>query len=184
MKKSTLLLVSGIPASGKTTVAERISKELNCPIFIADRLKEIISEKISGREDPVLFDKVARASYDILYYAVEEVLKTGTTCVAEAFFLASAAEPQIERLKKKYNCKLIQIYLRCDFEVATKRYSDRLERGERHQCHAIDMPKNIDGERTNQSRLKCCDYTIEVDTTNFKNVNYEEILSKIKDYIL
>jgi predicted kinase len=183
MNKPCLILVSGIPASGKTTIAEHISKELGYPTFILDKIKELISDRISGREDSILFDKIAKSSYDVLYYLLEEVLKSDNSCIAEAFFLSTVSEPRIKELKSKYDCKLIQVYLKCDFEIAKNRYVDRHNRGDRHKCHIPDMSKVVDEERIGQTKLNCCDHTIELDTNDFTNIDYNNLYSEIKKFI-
>ena len=40
------ILITGIPASGKTTLAEYIAKELQIPMFSKDQMKELLFDEV------------------------------------------------------------------------------------------------------------------------------------------
>lgn len=182
--KPFLILVTGIPATGKTTLAKRISSDFKWPFLMADRYKEIISDRLVGREDPVMFDKIAKSSYDVFFYSIEEIVRAGNSCIAEAFFIAKFSDEKISEIQKKYGCYLLQIHLKGDFEKVAKRYLERHSRGERHVCHLPDMTKVVDSERIAQSKLTCCDETIEIDTTDILSTDQENIIKTVKNCIL
>ena len=41
-----LVIVNGLPASGKTTLVERLSKDLGSPAFSKDDFKELLADTI------------------------------------------------------------------------------------------------------------------------------------------
>ena len=60
------ILVSGIPAAGKSTIAERISMQLQLPVFSKDRFKEILFDQIgfASRTEKV---KLGTAAMNLMY---------------------------------------------------------------------------------------------------------------------
>ena len=47
--QSYCILVTGIPASGKSTIAEHLAKELSLPCFSKDAFKEILFDTVGFR---------------------------------------------------------------------------------------------------------------------------------------
>ncbi|MDR3559267.1 MAG: AAA family ATPase, partial [Candidatus Pacebacteria bacterium] len=170
-KKPLLILISGVPATGKTTFAKKISSALKLPSFSADEIKELISDRISGRENVELFNRVASASYDILYCNLKNILEVGGSCVAEALFIKEYSESKIKGLQDKFSCRVIQIYLKGDEKIISERYDNRHLSGERHGSHVPTLAlllKKYGGydSLVEKSRLQVGE-TIEIDTTDF-----------------
>lgn len=59
MNKRVLIMMIGVPGSGKTTIAERITKKYNIPVVSSDKIREKLygKEEIQGRSQEV-FEKV------------------------------------------------------------------------------------------------------------------------------
>src|SRR5437899_11033759 len=77
-----LLLVYGHPASGKTTTALLLAEKFGLPLLRKDRIKEIIFD-----HEPDSDSTTSRVSYEILYYFISEMMKTGQPFIAEAHFI-------------------------------------------------------------------------------------------------
>lgn len=78
----------------------------------------------------------------------------------------------------------MQIYLKADEEIATKRYDMRHRKGKRHKSHIPKMSIGLKkyGSYDNlikKARLEIAK-TIEIDTNNFKRVDYKKIFDQIK----
>ena len=74
------ILVSGIPAAGKSTIARLLSHKLGIPVISKDDIKEILFDHIgfTSREEKV---RLGTASMDVMYYAASQMLKTNTPCI-------------------------------------------------------------------------------------------------------
>ncbi len=70
------ILITGIPASGKTTLAKYIASELSIPMFSKDQMKELLFDEVGfhSREEKV---SLGVASMELMYYAAEQLMKCG-----------------------------------------------------------------------------------------------------------
>jgi predicted kinase len=181
MKKSPLLIIiSGFPGTGKTTLSRNISLRYNLPLVCADELKELMSDRIGKWDDFEIFDSVSKAAYDLVYHMTSLILSTGKSCIIEAFLLPEMAEPRIADLKKKYNCRIFQLQLRADAEKIIERYKRRHESGERHPCHPGNIPVDEFIEQKGKSKKVNVDgETILLDTTDFKKIDYAPLFNRL-----
>jgi hypothetical protein len=89
-------------------------------------------------------------------------------------------------LKKTYHCQIIQVYCYTQIALALARFKQRAESGERHLGHVDhliyeEMERNL--KKGNYEIFDTCDSTIKVNTTNFKDLNYELIFTEIQSYL-
>ena len=80
------ILITGIPASGKSTLASVLSDRLHIPMLSKDSIKELLFDDIGFHSRA---EKVAlgAAAQNVLYYAARQLLRSGTP------FLRSFPEP-------------------------------------------------------------------------------------------
>ena len=68
--KQVLIIVSGPPASGKTTLSRRLAADLRLPLVQRDSFKEIMFDTL-GWQDRAWSQRLGGASYELLYYALD-----------------------------------------------------------------------------------------------------------------
>lgn len=85
-RKPTLVIVSGRPGSGKTTLARILARTLSCPLISRDEIKEGIFHTFD--QDPKLASKdyVAKSTFEMFFRVIELFLSSSVTLVAEAAF--------------------------------------------------------------------------------------------------
>ena len=68
------ILVAGMPASGKSTIAVRISESLGIPMLSKDSIKEVLFDDLGfhSRAEKV---QLGTAAMHILYYAAAQLMK-------------------------------------------------------------------------------------------------------------
>lgn len=76
------ILVAGMPASGKSTIAVRISESLGIPMLSKDSIKEVLFDDLGfhSRAEKV---QLGTAAMHILYYAAAQLMKVGKPFILE-----------------------------------------------------------------------------------------------------
>ena len=93
------ILVTGIPAAGKSTMAEAISERMKLPVISKDTIKELLFDNVGfqSRAEKV---NLGIASMEIMYYAAGQLMKAGHPFILENNFEYSS-EYGIKSLIKK-----------------------------------------------------------------------------------
>ncbi len=179
-----LLIVSGPPASGKSTIASRLAEELGLPFFDKDSFKELLADDL--HVTGLTWSKtLGGASFDLLYLLTERQLAAGASVLIEGNFSGDHSTPRFRDIIKKTGARALQVNVRADGDLLVKRYREREESGERHPIH-VDRPRSqMDAFRSGLLRgelppLDLGGEVVVVDTTDFDNVDIPEIACQIR----
>jgi predicted kinase len=82
----TLVVVSGPPGSGKTTLAHAIARELPCPAICRDEIKEGMVHATGGEFQGAWGDELTRRTFPLFFEVLRVLLEAGVTVVGEAAF--------------------------------------------------------------------------------------------------
>jgi predicted kinase len=126
MDGDMVVVVTGIPASGKTTLATALGARLGWPLISKDVVKEALFDAL-GTGDLQWSQQLGRAGHVVMY----SLAATMPRVILEAHFQRGVAEPELLAL----NRRLVQIHCRCPVDVAAKRYRRRIEDPDRHAGH-------------------------------------------------
>lgn len=181
MPKPLLVIVSGPPCTGKTTIGKRLAGDLGLSFVNKDGIKELLFDTL-GWSDREWSRKLGIASYALLYYFLEAQLSAGRSLVVESNFHPDAANGRFLKLKEEYGFEPVQVLCRTDGMVLYERFMHRAESGERHPGHVDDLnfeemkPALVRG---GDPPLDIGGTVLEVDTTVFESVNYGGIVRAI-----
>lgn len=193
------ILVTGIPATGKSTMARVISERLKLPVISKDAIKELLFDNVGfqSRTEKV---NLGIASMEIMYYAAGQLMRAGQPFILENNFEYSS-EYGIKNLLEKYQCPVLTITLTGDYKVIYQRFLERESSPDRHRGHvANDCYPEKKGNNPKNANVKTISYEnfaygierrgfdafyvggeqIKVDTTDFSKINMEELFSKIE----
>ena len=178
---SRVILITGISASGKTTLGRELAKRLNIPFISRDDIKETLFDSL-GWEDREWSKKLGRGAFDLLFYFIELLLKANVSFMVESNFRPEST-PTFLALKEKYHFDIVQILCKADGNVLFERFKKRAESGERHPGHVDTV--NIESFKESLlsghwEPLKIEGKIIEVDTTDFEKVDVEGIANELK----
>ncbi len=178
--KNFLIVIAGLPWTGKTTLWKSLSEKLSLPFFSKDIYKEILFDSLWSN-DRIWSKKLWSASYDILYSLTDSILASKLSCIIETNFDPKFANEKLRKFKKSYDINIVQIFCRTDEEVLYERFKDRA-------LHWVRHPWHQDKENLEEWKKKLTqwyddfldvDYTYTVDTTNFLPWQVELIIQYI-----
>lgn len=129
----TLIVVSGPPGSGKTTLAREIAAQLGCPAIIRDEIKQGLVRATPGHQ-PGSDDPLNLTALAVFFDILTVLLKAGTTTVAEAAFQDRLWRPNLQSLTGLADIRII----RCTVPaaIAHTRIADRATTDAHRSAHA------------------------------------------------
>jgi len=182
MMSLVLIVVSGLPASGKTTMARWLSSELRLPLVCRDDVKERLFDSL-GWSDRAWSKRLGRASWDLLYLFAETQLAAGCSCIVESNFSSTGDTRRIADLLDRVRARSVEIHCHAEGEVLVERYVARVSSGERHPGHVDDVTIDEQRERllaATPSPLELGGRTLLVDTTDPARINYDWLLAEVR----
>lgn len=182
MNKPLLVVVTGRPASGKTTLAHILTKEIKFPLLSRDELKEgyINTANIQHSQ---LDNSVALHIYDTFFQAIDLLISKDISIIVEAAFQDKLWKPKLLNLSDKAEIKII--ICKTIPDLARIRFTNRLlndpEREKYHGDKSLNLVKEQGGLLTENYEPVNVDVpTLEVDTTENYNPDIKEIIRFIK----
>jgi predicted kinase len=121
-----VVVVTGMPGTGKTTIAEALSRDLGLPLVSRDRIKERLYDTL-GIGDVEWSDRLGGAAFALLFDSARVMLESGHAVMLEANFFRGT-EQEFVALPPH---RAIQIHCKAPLDVLIARYADR----PRHRGH-------------------------------------------------
>jgi predicted kinase len=134
----TLIISTGHPGSGKTSIAKRLSKQYHTAFVSKDALKERIFDAL-GSDDKTWSLKVSGASHRIMDDVVGQILQSGNSVIVESNFKPEIDSERFTAITEKYNAKCVQILCFADGNTLFERWNERIQNEERHEGHVEEI---------------------------------------------
>lgn len=199
--KKTLLLLAGYPGTGKTYFADMfLSQYPNFHSISQDTIKEDCFDEY-GFTNLKEKEKVVEISRRRYYDRIEEYMRRGQSIISDYPF-SYKQKPIFENLIKQYEYQAITIRFKGDIHVIFERQRKRDLDPSRHLGHmAISyqmgdtvLDRSLQGDLVTFEKLVkrgtdrgyhtfTLGHLIEIDTTDFNNVNYAKIFDEISSWI-
>ncbi len=190
-----IIIIAGMPASGKSTVAEKISQAFEYPILEKDAIKEELFDVIgfTNYAEKRRHDDAATA---VLLRCTDALLKGKSSFICVNNFRPEA-QSQLQDILDKNSCKCVTVFFGGDADEFYKRYVERDKKHLRHLGHVLQEhypPRegdSLDYTMTRQEftekfeQLGMADFRIngpriEVDATRPEQIDVEQLIEKIR----
>ena len=132
-----LVIVSGAPATGKTTLAGRLSEALPLPLLAKDEFREILADAFEARTLAESWALVP-ATFAVYHAVLARLLAAGVGVIAECNYFRGVAEHDLRPLVAQ--ARAVVVHCQTARELSVRRFIERHRRGGRHPCF-------FDGER-------------------------------------
>jgi predicted kinase len=133
-RRPLVLIVTGPPASGKSTLGEQLALRLGLPFLSKDLFKEILFDQL-GWSDREWSRRLGGASMALLFRSAAALLEAGQSVALESNFYPAWDTPQLRRLADQFGCRFVQVVCTASGPTLVERYRRRIVTCERHPGH-------------------------------------------------
>ena len=161
----TLVVVSGPPRTGKTSLAHTIARAIPCPAVCRDEIKEGMVHAVGEGFQAASRDLLTQRTLPVFFDVLGTLLAAGVTTVAEAAFQDPLWRHGLEPLLGQARLRIVQ----CHADPAVGRERRRLAVQGGQTAHAKVVGGEIEEWReayTCFDRLSITAPSIDVDTTD------------------
>jgi len=193
-----IIVLAGMPASGKSTAAAAISEVFGLPVIAKDRLKEVLFDVI-GFENYAqkrLHDHAANA---LVISVTESMIRSGTPVILDNNFDKPSAEA-LDRLCRSTGCPVVTLMFGGDPDAFYRRYVERDRLRLRHLGHKLqdhypphegddldyDMTRDEFEEKfvkRGMMDFRCTGARIEIDATCPEKIDMPALIEQIRALI-
>jgi predicted kinase len=181
MANPTLILVTGLPCTGKSALARKLAARLDLPLLGKDLIKEALFDSL-GWGNRAWSKRLGVASVTVLFAIIESELAAGRSCIVESNFHPEHDAPRVRELQRRHAAGVVQLLCVTDGEVLVERHQARARSGRRHPGHLERQLVHELRPALLRGRLDPLDVggeLIEVDTTDFATVDEAAIAARL-----
>jgi len=128
-----LILIAGMPATGKSTLAKKLALAFRFPVLEKDEIKEELIDTL-GFADAAGKRALDDAANAVLLRCTEALLQSGSSLIAVNNFGTDMQE-KVQSMIDRCGCDCVTVFLNGDADVLYLRYVERDRKRLRHLGH-------------------------------------------------
>mgnify|MGYP001135519442 CR=1 FL=1 len=144
-----LLLITGLPGTGKTTLARRLAERYRAPLIAKDRIKEPLLDAL-GAGDRAWSRKLSDASFAVQFALVQELQSSRIDVILEGNFRPGEHEQALLPLLS--DVRVAQVLCRIEETLRQARLASRRRDPARHRGHG-DADPQVAADRSGDAFL-------------------------------
>jgi predicted kinase len=181
-----LVIVTGPPASGKTTLGARLAAELAWPFVSRDAFKELLFDQL-GWSNRDWSRKLGGTSWELFYQVLDLLLVGRASCVVESNFRAALDGARFRQLQQRHGFQAVQFVCSADAPTLLQRYQSRATDGTRHpghvdHCNSAEFAAVLAAKH--EYALGLDGPLLTLDTTRLDDVDLDALLAKVRELTL
>lgn len=130
-----IIVLAGMPASGKSTVAARLSAAFSLPVLAKDELKEALFDTL-GFTCYAEKRRLDHAAAAVLLRAARALLANGQSLILDNNFDEISARA-LDTLAEEFGARCVTVFFGGDNDAFYRRYVERDRRHLRHAGHVV-----------------------------------------------
>lgn len=136
MARTNLILLAGLPASGKSHFARYLTERLGYPVIDKDAIKEVLFDDVGfqSREEKV---KLGVAAMDLMYSQADTLLGLGHSVILDNNF-ENVSLPGVRKLMEKHRPNTVTVRFEGDPKAVYQRFVRRDGDPSRHRGHVVN----------------------------------------------
>lgn len=181
----TVLIITGHPATGKTTLSHKLAAELNLPLIGKDIIKETMADAMPKPAEDMSDTDWSRhlsiATWRLLYQQTEELIRARVPHIVEANFDPKFSSHLWQDFMRRYTIRPVQIRCEADPQTIIHRYHQRIADGSRHMIHVNTIPDAHYAEsiKTHMGWIEIEGVRLSFDTTKAGNQAQTELFQNL-----
>jgi len=177
-----IIIVNGLPASGKTTLASKISKELEIPAIYKDQIKEDLFDSLNLEPSRDLSKKLGLKAFKVMFENLDKKLSQNQSLILEANFKPEFDNQNFQNILCKYPHHLFQINCIADPKILFERFKSRSLK-KRHPVHCDSQNLQEWEEFFNKNKFQSLNLKskiLNLNTNDFSKLNTTQVFDFIR----